>query len=144
MMPQENLEPFFRWYAQETQQMEAVQMLQSAMPDSLLKSDSAWIKHYRSKPVDPPKGSAENPLEVPYDCQLDNPSGDGWRECFSSSCAMTAKFWLPELEINEYHAVVHGLVIQLKRRRRSRTLQHFGLKCTICAGGQRGEAEGPD
>ena len=40
MMPQENLEPFFRWYEQEPQQMEAIQMLQSAMPDSLLKSDS--------------------------------------------------------------------------------------------------------
>ena len=24
-------------------------------------------------------------------------------KCFSSSCAMAAKFWIPELEFNEYH-----------------------------------------
>ena len=43
-----------------------------------------------------------NPLTVPYDSQHDNPSGEGWRECFSSSCAMVAKFWLPELDMNDY------------------------------------------
>ena len=74
MMPQENLEPFFRWYGQEPHQMEAIQMLQQQMPDSLLKTDSSWIEHYRQKPVDPPRADAVNPLDVPYDCQLDNPS----------------------------------------------------------------------
>ena len=126
-MPQENLGPFFRWYAQEPQQMEAIQMLQSAMPDSLLKSDSAWIERYRSKPVDPPRLEGGNPLDVPYDCQLDNPSGDGWRECFSSSCAMTAKFWIPELEINEYHAVRPRFGDSTEATAQIRALQYFGL-----------------
>jgi len=31
-------------------------------------------------------------LEVPYQSQLDNVSGTGYRECFSSSCAMLAMF----------------------------------------------------
>ena len=62
MMPQENLEPFFRWYGQEPHQMEAIQMLQQQMPDSLLKTDSSWIEHYRQKPVDPPRADAVNPL----------------------------------------------------------------------------------
>ena len=127
MMPQENLEPFFRWYGQEPQQMEAIQMLQSAMPDSLLKTDAAWIERYRSKPVDLPKAEGINPLDVPYDCQLDNPSGDGWRECFSSSCAMTGKFWIPELEINEYHAVRPRFGDSTEATAQIRTLQHFGL-----------------
>ena len=100
-MPQENLEPFFRYYAGEPHQMEAVQLLQQSMPASLLKSDSAWIEHYRNKP----EGEAllANPLNVSFDSQLDNPSGEGFRECFSSSCAMAAKFWLPELQLDEYH-----------------------------------------
>ena len=49
---------------------------------------SEFARIYRTvvEPEVPTGGT--NPLTVPYDCQLDNPSGDGWRECFSSSCAM--------------------------------------------------------
>lgn len=32
-------------------------------------------------------------LQVPYEFQRDNASGEGHRECFSSSCAMLAKFY---------------------------------------------------
>jgi hypothetical protein len=32
-------------------------------------------------------------LKVPYEYQLDNKSGSGYRECFSSSCAMVARYW---------------------------------------------------
>ena len=61
-MPQENLESFFRYYKAEPQQMEAVQLLQSAMPDSLLKSDSAWIVKYRETPPAPEVPNLSNPL----------------------------------------------------------------------------------
>jgi hypothetical protein len=41
--------------------------------------------------------AAEKPgthtLKVPYEYQLDNKSGFGYRECFSSSCAMVARYW---------------------------------------------------
>lgn len=32
-------------------------------------------------------------LSVPFESQLDNQSGQGYRECFSSSAAMLARFW---------------------------------------------------
>jgi GH24 family phage-related lysozyme (muramidase) len=32
-------------------------------------------------------------LQVPYEGQSDNASGQGYRECFSSSCAMVARFY---------------------------------------------------
>lgn len=35
----------------------------------------------------------KNPLSVKWQSQLDNKSGTGYRECFSSSCAMLAMFW---------------------------------------------------
>jgi len=35
----------------------------------------------------------EHLLKVPYEYQLDNKSGTGYRECFSSSCAMVARYW---------------------------------------------------
>jgi GH24 family phage-related lysozyme (muramidase) len=34
----------------------------------------------------------ENILDVPYEYQLDNASGTGYRECFSSTCAMIARY----------------------------------------------------
>lgn len=36
---------------------------------------------------------ADLKLLVPYESQYDNRSGSGWRECFSSSAAMLARFW---------------------------------------------------
>lgn len=35
----------------------------------------------------------KNPLTVAWQSQNDNKSGTGYRECFSSSCAMLAMFW---------------------------------------------------
>ena len=69
-----------------------------------------------------------NPLNVTYDCQLDNPSGDGWRECFSSSCALAAKFWLPELEINDYHRRRPNYSDSTDPSAQIRCLESFGLK----------------
>ena len=92
-MPEINLVDFFKYYENEPQQAE-VQLLQSAMPDSLLKNESAWVKKYREKP-EPPQGEAvlANPLKLITTVSTTTPSGDGWRECFSSSCAMAAKYW---------------------------------------------------
>lgn len=39
-----------------------------------------------------PKAPVSGLLKVPYFSQLDNKSGTGYRECFSSSCAMIAAF----------------------------------------------------
>ena len=38
-------------------------------------------------------GTFPNPLPVKWQSQLDNDSGTGYRECFSSSCAMLAMHW---------------------------------------------------
>ena len=124
-MPQENLVNFFKYYADEPQQAEAVQLLQSAMPDSLLKSDSAWIVKYREQP---PKPETTNPLAVPYDCQLDNPSTEGWRECFSSSCAMVAMYWGVIEHQNEYHKRRPMYGDSTDASAQIRCLESFGLK----------------
>ena len=92
LVPQENLHPFFKYFSDEPHQAEAVQLLQQSMPDSLLKSDSAWIVKYREKP-EPPQGEAvlANPLPVEYMWQQDN-GPDGWRQCQTSSIAMCLKY----------------------------------------------------
>ena len=124
-MPQENLVNFFKYYADEPQQAEAVQLLQSAMPDSLLRSDSAWIVKYREQP---PAPETSNPLAVPYDCQLDNPSTEGWRECFSSSCAMVAMYWGVIEHQNEYHKRRPQYGDSTDASAQIRCLESFGLK----------------
>ena len=44
-------------------------------------------------------------LKVPYEYQLDNKSGTGYRECFSSSCAMIAKFYGKVRSDDEYNKI---------------------------------------
>lgn len=45
------------------------------------------------EPSPTPGQAAAVLLSVPYEAQNDNASGTGWRECFSSSCAMVARFY---------------------------------------------------
>jgi len=47
----------------------------------------------------------KNPLSVKWQSQLDNKSGTGYRECFSSSCAMLAMFWGKVVNDDAYNNV---------------------------------------
>ena len=115
---------FFKYYKGESQQESGVGILYDQMRDVLKDDTHEWITTYRSKPA-VPEGS--NPLTVPYDCQLNNPGGDGWRECFSSSCAMAAMFWGVIKTPNEYHAVRPKYGDSTDASAQIRTLQSFGL-----------------
>jgi len=44
-------------------------------------------------------------LSVPYEYQLDNNSGTGYRECFSSSCAMIARYYGKVKSDDEYNKI---------------------------------------
>ena len=46
-----------------------------------------------------------NPLSVRWQSQLDNKSGTGYRECFSSSCAMLAMHWNKVANDDAYNAI---------------------------------------
>ena len=99
------------------------------MPQTLLMSEAAWVQKYRETPPKP-EGEAQlaNPLQVPYDCQLDNPSTEGWRECFSSSCAMVAMYWGVIKHQNEYHERRPKYGDSTDASAQIRTLESFGLK----------------
>jgi hypothetical protein len=47
----------------------------------------------------------ERILDVPYEYQLDNVSGTGYRECFSSSCAMIARYYGKLSTDDEYNKI---------------------------------------
>lgn len=44
-------------------------------------------------------------LDVGYEYQNDNASGTGYRECFSSSCAMLARFWGKVTNDDQYNKI---------------------------------------
>ena len=127
----DKLKDFFKYYDKGNLNHEvAVELLHEDLTTSaawLLADESDWIMKYREKPKES-EALLANPLNVPYDCQLDNPSGDGWRECFSSSCAMVAMFWGVIDHANEYHAVRPRFGDSTEPTSQIRALNHFGLK----------------
>ena len=71
-MPEINLINFFQYYKGTPEQKEAVQLLQSSMPESLLRDASAWVRQYRKKPEVPAS-------EVPAQCLDIIASFEGFR-----------------------------------------------------------------
>ena len=74
-----------KYYKAEPHQKAAWEALEARLDKDTLE----WFKGaYRGaqRPL------TSNPLDVPYFYQNDNASGTGYRECFSSSCAMLAAF----------------------------------------------------
>ena len=53
-MPEINLIDFFTYFKGTVEQKEAVQLLQSAMPETLLRDASPWVRQYRKQPEPPP------------------------------------------------------------------------------------------
>lgn len=61
---------------------------------------------FRAAPaVKPSPPVAAGILRVPFYSQMDNASGQGWRECFSSSCAMPAGFYGKVRSDDEYNVI---------------------------------------
>ena len=118
-----------KYYGEEPHQVQAWDWLEGELKPAQL---SGFQVRYRNDGAKPETPSADqptlsNPLQVPYDCQLDNPSGDGWRECFSSSCAMAAMYWGAIKHQDEYHAVRPKYGDSTDPSAQIRTLQSFGL-----------------
>jgi len=84
----------------------AVKMLEeklmAAYPD-LMSRDQEWFKVWsQAGKQTAPKNLV---LNVPYESQRDNKSGTGFRECFSSSAAMVAKFYGKVGNDDEYNSI---------------------------------------
>lgn len=94
----EQFKNFFKYYNDEPHQRRAVETLYNEIDCDFadhLDDDTDWIKQYRKQDA---SAADEVPssgvlLDVAYQSQLDNASGTGYRECFSSSCAMVAMYY---------------------------------------------------
>ena len=67
-------------------------------------------------------------LTVPYYRQLDNESGQGHRECASSSCAMLAAYWGRVSDDDDYNRVRRNFGDTTSVEAQRRALEKLGLR----------------
>ena len=86
------------YYKEESQQVEAFTWLESQV-------DPCTLEIFGQKFREKPEVLSDNPLLVEWQSQLDNASGTGYRECFSSSMAMIAMYWGKVSNDDEYNSI---------------------------------------
>ena len=113
-----------KFYEELNHQREAWQWLERQLTPAQLQE---FARLYRRSP----SPSFQNPLQVPYFSQRDNASGQGGRECFSSSCAMIAAFYDKVDSDDEYNKIRARFGDTTSSVAQARTLEHLGLKATF-------------
>lgn len=122
---------FFKYYKGEPQQEAGVEILFDQMRDVLKDDQHDWIQTYRDKP----KVTSSNPLAVPYQSQNDNASGTGYRECFSSSCAMVAMYYGKIENDDAYNLVRQKYGDSTDAQAQVRALRSLGLEANFISNG---------
>lgn len=122
---------FFKYYKSEVQQEAGVDILFGKIRDVLKDEEHPWITTYREKPVI----TTSNPLGVPYQSQNDNASGTGYRECFSSSCAMCAMYYGKVENDDAYNLIRQKYGDSTDPQAQVRTLRSLGLEANFISNG---------
>ena len=95
---------------------------------------------YRAAPAAKPSPFA-NPLKVLWQSQLDNKSGTGYRECFSSSCAMLAMHWNKVANDDAYNAIRSKYGDSTGAQAQLLALRSLGLKANFHTDGTPAKLE---
>jgi ABC-type bacteriocin/lantibiotic exporter with double-glycine peptidase domain len=74
-------------------------------------------------------------LAVPYEYQLDNQSGTGYRECFSSTCAMISKYYAKVKNDDEYNKIRSKYGDSTNKDAQLAALKALGLKAKFVTNG---------
>lgn len=121
-------------YDEESHQLAAWNWLQQQLTAKQLEE---FASIYRAGP--PAKPS--NPLKVPYFSQRDNLSGQGMRECFSSSCAMVAAFYGKVNGDDEYNKIRARYGDSTDSQAQIKALESLGLNAEFCQNVSRQDIE---
>ena len=90
---------FFQFFSKDVpHRLAAVKQLEESMPPELLEEDAEWIQAWKASGYD-------QEVYMPYFKQLDNETGTGYRECFSSAAAMVAAYYKKVRTDDEYNEV---------------------------------------
>lgn len=99
-----------------------------------------FLDAYRNDPEPAPTPTLPSSglvLDVPYFSQIDNASGEGYRECFSSSCAMVAAYFGKVSTDDEYNRIRQGYGDTTSAEAQVQTLQSLGLHASMRYDGTR-------
>lgn len=124
-----------KYYKSLPHQKAAWEALEASLDASTLEAFKAAYRGSQAPPVD----TSKSRLQVPYFAQNDNASGAGYRECFSSSCAMLAAFYGKVKGDDEYNRIrikygdTTSLTAQLN------ALTSLGLKPAFATTGSLGD-----
>lgn len=131
---------FFKYYNAEVHQEQGAKLLYDellASEPTLLNEKQEWIRAYRNQKASVPTKSPDpvemypNPLDVPYEYQNDNKSGEGYRECFSSSCAMVARYYGKVSGDDEYNKIRAKYGDSTDANAQIRALKSLGLEAVF-------------
>ena len=77
-----------------------------------------------------------NPLVVEYYDQMLMTDGEGWRDCFSASCGMLARYWGKINDQNKYNHIRQQYGDSTDSNAQLRALQSLGLKASFHTDGK--------
>ena len=77
-----------------------------------------------------------NPLPVEYFDQMLMDDGEGWRDCFSASCGMLARYWGKISDQNKYNHMRQQYGDSTDSNAQLKTLQSLGLKASFHTDGK--------
>jgi len=133
----EEFRNFFKYYNQEEHQVRAVDKFYEDAAHHI-DSESEWVKIYRQV-NETPANTNDNPLDVPYQSQLDNASGTGYRECFSSSCAMVAMYYGKIENDDAYNLIRQKYGDSTDAAAQVQALRELGLEARFVTNGTTGD-----
>ena len=105
----------------------------------LLTEGAEWVQGYKAQQQ---AALVRNPLAVKWQSQLDNKSGTGYRECFSSSCAMLAMYWGKVADDDAYNAIRAKYGDTTSAEAQLTALRSLGLKADFHTSGTPRALEG--
>lgn len=102
----------------------------------LLTESADWAHDFKSGiQLQQQAALLRNPLNVKWQSQLDNKSGRGYRECFSSSCAMLAMYWGKVPNDDAYNAIRQKHGDSTSAQAQLAALRSLGLKADFFTNG---------
>ncbi|QNI68352.1 C39 family peptidase [Synechococcus sp. BMK-MC-1] len=131
------------WKAQ-PQQLEGIEQLRQAVisaDPAILTEVASWRQTFSSLPPAPPAPVHANPLPVIWENQNDNASGSGYRECFSSSCAMLARYWGKVSGDDAYNVIRARYGDTTSAEAQLAALRSLGLTANFATNGDRAALE---
>jgi hypothetical protein len=137
----ERWQQFWNAWKAQPQQLEGIEQLRQAVlaaDPAVLTEAAPWRQTFSSGP---PAPAHANPLPVAWENQNDNASGTGYRECFSSSCAMLARFWGKVANDDAYNVIRARYGDSTDAQAQLAALRSLGLTANFATNGDRSDLE---